>query len=151
MFYAIVASRPIVDVVYKRLVHTLKCPLIHDTTWSDLVVWFSVCGVVKDLLEPPSIKLASVGSRENVLGLCYVRWQCSNCFSQKDFVYPRRQSGRQFKSTEHDTFACLPGSGRPFKITLEMLNIIEAQMEQDDEMTATQLAKLLEQFGHKVS
>ena len=36
-----------------------------------------------------------------------------------------------------------PGSGRPTKITPEVLQIVENQMQFDDETTATQLQKIL--------
>ena len=55
------------------------------------------------------------------------------------------------KYKEHGTISRLPGSGRPFKLTRAMLDIIEAQMELDDETTATQLVRILEERGYKVS
>ena len=45
----------------------------------------------------------------------------------------------------------IPGSGRPFKLTREMLDVIEEQMKQDDEITATQLVKLLGERSFKIS
>ena len=45
----------------------------------------------------------------------------------------------------------LPGSGRPFKLTRKMLDVIEEQMRQGDETTATQLVRILEERGYKVS
>ena len=39
------------------------------------------------------------------------------------------------------------GSGRPFKPTREMLEVIE-KMKQDDETTVTQLMKMLEEGAH---
>ena len=44
-----------------------------------------------------------------------------------------------------------PGSGRPTKITLEILSIVEQQMQDDDETTAVQLQKLLEDRGFPLS
>ena len=55
------------------------------------------------------------------------------------------------KYKEHGTISCLPGSGRPFKLTRMMLDIIETQMELVDETTATQLIRILEERGYKVS
>lgn len=42
------------------------------------------------------------------------------------------------------------GSGRPTKITMEMLKIVETQMRSDDETTAIQLHKILVSLGHEV-
>ena len=55
------------------------------------------------------------------------------------------------KYKEHGTISRLPGSGRPFKLTREMLDAIEEQMRLDDETTATQLVRILEERGYKVS
>ena len=55
------------------------------------------------------------------------------------------------KYREHGTITCLPESGRPFKLTNEMLKAIEETMQQDNETTATQLIKMLEQRGWKIS
>ena len=44
------------------------------------------------------------------------------------------------------------GSGRPFKLTQEMLDAIEERMKQDDETTAaTQLVKMLGERGLKIT
>ena len=43
------------------------------------------------------------------------------------------------------------GSGRPSKITSEIKVIVERQMEDDDETTASQLYKLLKERGTRVS
>ena len=43
------------------------------------------------------------------------------------------------------------GSGRPTKITLEVLRIVEEQMKKDDETTAVQLQKILVDKGHALS
>lgn len=43
------------------------------------------------------------------------------------------------------------GSGRPTKITRDVLRIVEAQMQADDETTAVQLQKLLVDNGHPLS
>ena len=44
------------------------------------------------------------------------------------------------------------GSGRPFKLTREMLDAIKERMKQDDETTAaTQLVKMLGERGFKIS
>ena len=51
----------------------------------------------------------------------------------------------------HGTLSCLPGSGRCFKLTPEALAMIEAQMQADDETTATQLVKMLNAAGYDVS
>jgi transposase len=40
------------------------------------------------------------------------------------------------------------GSGRPTKISLEVIQIVEAQMQIDDETTATQLQKILSNKGY---
>lgn len=50
--------------------------------------------------------------------------------------------------TRAGTIACHPGSGRPRKITTEVLQIVEAQMQRDDETTAIQLQKILVDSGH---
>ena len=42
------------------------------------------------------------------------------------------------------------GSGRPFKLTCEMLVAIEERMKQYDETTATQLVKMLGERGFKI-
>ena len=55
------------------------------------------------------------------------------------------------KYKRHRTISRLPGSGRPYKITSEMLRLIEDRMKDDDETTATQLVKLLEDQGHQIS
>ena len=49
------------------------------------------------------------------------------------------------------TLSRLPGSGGRFKLTPEVLDIIEAQMQADDETTATQLVKMLNAAGYNVS
>ena len=43
------------------------------------------------------------------------------------------------------------GSGRPTKITHDVLCIVEAQMRKDDETTAVQLQKILLDEGHPLS
>ena len=43
------------------------------------------------------------------------------------------------------------GSRRPSKVTAEMKVIVEAQMRQDDETTASQLLKLLVEKGYNIS
>ena len=55
------------------------------------------------------------------------------------------------KYRDHLTITHLKGSGRPFKLTSEMLKAIEETMQQDDETTVTQLAKMLEERGWKIS
>ena len=47
----------------------------------------------------------------------------------------------------HGTISRRHGSGRPSKITEEVKRIVEAQMQLDDETTATQLRSLLAQKG----
>ena len=44
-----------------------------------------------------------------------------------------------------------PGSGRPSKITIEILSTVERQMQQDDETTAVQLQHLLAVRGCRLS
>ena len=44
-----------------------------------------------------------------------------------------------------------PGSGRPSKIAVDVLRIVDAQMAEDDETTAVQLQKLLAEKGHHLS
>lgn len=50
-------------------------------------------------------------------------------------------------------FLLSSGSGRPTKITRDVLSIVEAQMQADDETTAVQLQKLLVHVdnGHPLS
>ena len=55
------------------------------------------------------------------------------------------------KYKKHGTISRLPGSGRPFKLTGAMVTAIEERMQQDDETTSTQLVKMLEERGWKVS
>ena len=55
------------------------------------------------------------------------------------------------KYKTHGTISRLPGSGRPFKLTREMLDAVEERMKQDDETTATQLVKMLGERGFKIS
>ena len=55
------------------------------------------------------------------------------------------------KYKAHGTLSRLPGSGRRFKLTPEALAMIEAQMQADDETTATQLVKMLNAAGYDVS
>ena len=55
------------------------------------------------------------------------------------------------KYKKHGTISRLPGSGRLFKLTRAMLDIVEAQMELDDETTVTQLVRILGERGYKVS
>ena len=43
------------------------------------------------------------------------------------------------------------GSGRPSKVTAEIREIVEEQMQRDDETTAHQLHRLLRQRGHNIS
>ena len=44
-----------------------------------------------------------------------------------------------------------PGSGRPSKMTPQAMRIVEAQMQRDDETTATQLRALLLSKGYNIS
>ena len=55
------------------------------------------------------------------------------------------------KYKTHGTICRLPGSGRPFKLTGDMLKLIEDRMAEDDETTATQLLKHLENQGFNIS
>ena len=55
------------------------------------------------------------------------------------------------KYQKHGTLSRLPGSGRRFKLSNEVLAIIEAQMRDNDEKTATQLIKLLNDKGFNIS
>ena len=52
---------------------------------------------------------------------------------------------------ETGTIARRPGSSPPFKITGEISEIVEAKMRLDDETTAVQLFKLLEDKGYSLS
>ena len=45
----------------------------------------------------------------------------------------------------------LAGSGRPSKVTSEVLRIVESQMQKDDETTAIQLQKILVDEGYPLS
>ena len=56
---------------------------------------------------------------------------------------------RKYKA--HGTLKRLEGSGRHFKLTAEAMTIIEEQMKANNETTATQLRKLLEDKGFSVS
>ena len=55
------------------------------------------------------------------------------------------------KYKEMRTIARRMGSGRPTKITPEVLRIVEEQMKKDDETTAVQLQKILVDKGHALS
>ena len=55
------------------------------------------------------------------------------------------------KHKEQGTISHLPGSGGWFKLMSEVLAIIEESMMANDETTATQLVKLVNVKGHKVS
>ena len=53
---------------------------------------------------------------------------------------------------EFSTIYDVCGSGRPFKLTREMLGAIEEQINQDDETTAaTKLVKMLGERSFKIS
>ena len=52
------------------------------------------------------------------------------------------------KYKERGTIARHPGSGRPTKITSEVLQMMEAQMQRDDKTTAVQLQKIMVDSGH---
>ena len=56
---------------------------------------------------------------------------------------------RKYKQT--GSIGRRPGSGRPSKISMQILHIVEAQMQLDDETTAVQLEKILADQGHKLS
>ena len=43
------------------------------------------------------------------------------------------------------------GSGRPSKVTIDILRIVEEQMRADDETTAVQLQKILVDKGHPLA
>ena len=51
----------------------------------------------------------------------------------------------------HGTLCHLPGSGRRFKLTPEVLALIEEQMQADDETTATHFMKMVNAAGYEVS
>ena len=55
------------------------------------------------------------------------------------------------KYQKHGTLSRLPGSGRRFKLSNEVLAIIEAQMRDNDETTVTQLLQLLNDQGFNIS
>ena len=55
------------------------------------------------------------------------------------------------KYRETGTIARQRGSGRPCKITREVLAIVEEQMRKDDETTAVQLQRLLAKKNHPLS
>ena len=53
--------------------------------------------------------------------------------------------------TESGSLSRWAGSGRPSKVTAEIREIVEEQMQRDDETTAHQLRCLLRQRGHNIS
>ena len=55
------------------------------------------------------------------------------------------------KYKRHRTISCLSGSGRPNKVTTEMLKLIQSHMKEDNKTTAAPLIKLMEAQGYKVS
>ena len=52
---------------------------------------------------------------------------------------------------KYGTICRLPGSGGSFKMTPEMLKLIEDQLQADDEVTASQLHRILTNKGYRVS
>ena len=44
-----------------------------------------------------------------------------------------------------------PGSGRSSKVTADVLTVVNEKMKEDDETTAHQLHKLLNDRGHQIS
>ena len=71
----------------------------------------------------------------------------------KEGIVVNRSSVYKFikKSKETESITLRPGSGRPTKITPEILHIVENQMQLDDETTAIQLQRLLVEAGHPLS
>jgi len=51
----------------------------------------------------------------------------------------------------HGTLSRLPGSARCFRLTSDILAIIEEQMHVDDKTTATQLVKIANALGYDIS
>ena len=75
-----------------------------------------------------------------------------NVLRAEGIVVPKKTGWETIQKYKiHRTITRLPGSGRPFKLTSEVLKIIEDQMKADDETTAMQLLKIIEDQGHKVS
>ena len=75
----------------------------------------------------------------------YFEWRISNCRGfrvAKQAVWAAIQ-----KYKTHGMISHLPKSGRPFKLTREMLDAIEERMKQDEE---TQLVKMLGKCGFKI-
>ena len=75
-----------------------------------------------------------------------------NVLRAEGIVVPKKavwETIQKYKT--HGTITHLPGSGQPFRLTSEVLKIIEDQMKADDETTAMQLLKIIEDQGHKVS
>ena len=49
------------------------------------------------------------------------------------------------------TVSHIQGSGRRYKLNTDMIKIIEEKIQEDDETTATQMVKILEDRGYKIS
>ena len=70
----------------------------------------------------------------------------------EEFRVPKRAVwATKQKYKTHGTISHLRESGRPFKLTCEMLDAIEERMKQDDETTVTQLVKMLGECGFQIS
>ena len=72
---------------------------------------------------------------------------------QEENIRTTRQGIRQFLKnySARGVLDRSPGSGRCSKITREVRQIVETQMRLDDETTATQLHRLLEERGYRLS
>ena len=70
----------------------------------------------------------------------------------EEFRVPKRAVwATKQKYKTHETISRLRESGRPFKLTREMLDAIKERMKQDDETTVTQLVKMLGECGFQIS
>ena len=72
---------------------------------------------------------------------------------KEEGIFVNRSSMYRFFK-KYERTACIthkPGSGKPMKITPEILSIVERQMQADNETTAVQLQKILIMEGQPLS
>ena len=96
-------------------------------------------------------------AKQRILHLVYVegrenRAEVARLLHKEGILTTRKSVAVFLRRYEIDgTIERRPGSGRPTKLSIELLRIVETQMRKDDETTAVQLHKLLVSLGHEVS
>ena len=99
----------------------------------------------------------SVYAKQRIVHLVYVegrdnRVEVARLLHKEGIVTTRKSVAAFLRRYEIDgTIERRQGSGRPTKLSMEVLRIVEIQMRTDDETTAVQLHKLLASLGHEVS